>query len=253
MSIEKIKLETAKKYGHKPTINYYYYSLNIVAYVGEEQVRKSFDSVKKYGKNVIVCDYSSIDNIKEIVEEYGFTFLTVEKTPEIFFHETKLGNKVIKEAKNNWLCYMNFWITYPDNLEDIILNWIKNNNGRKYCLKMTGYGTSPNGKIGKTHGITHSQAHVIYRPFLLEARGFDERTSYHAGARNYAIGLLTRVYRLKIVELFVEFVHALHQNTNWSKVPLKQQKYGLKMAEERIQKLSRNFSQEVKNVKNSYW
>ena len=118
---------------------------------------------------------------------------------------------------------------------------------------MTGYGTNEKGGTAKTHGITHSVSSVIYRPYLLEARGYDERTSYHAGTRNYAVGLLGRVLKLKINEHFLKFTHSYHTNKNWSKVPLRQQKSGLDIAEKMISSMSSNFWSTVKNVKNSYW
>ena len=249
----KIKKEIIKKYGSELSIGYFYYSYNPINYMGEEQVRKSFDSIKKYGKKVYIGDYSSTDGTKELTEEYGFTYLKVEKTPGFYFHESKIANKIFKEAKENFLCYLNYWINYPENFEDIMLRWLKTNNGSAKCLKMTGFATSEKGKLGKTRGITHSVSHLLYRPFFYEARGIDERTSYHAGTRNYAYGLIRKVYEMKIVEVFVPFVHAFHTNSAWDKIPIKQQKHGLRMAEQIVENLRGKFYIEVKKVKNSYW
>jgi len=253
--MRKIKRDIVEKYGAEPTIGYYYYSLNPTEYVGEEQVRKSFDSVKQHGENVIIGDYSSTDNIKEIVEEYGFTFLTIEKTPEIFFHEPKIANKIIKEAPQNFLCYLNFWIHYPENFSNFLINWLNNNNGKTHYLKMTGYAMYPDGKLFKTNHLrpSHSVSTLLYRPFLYEAHGYDERTTYNAGTRNYAVGLMTRVFGLDVHAHFFPFIHANHKRIHLDKVTKNQKKEGFAATTLMLGDLSRRFYRAAKKVKNSYW
>lgn len=255
MNPTKVKNDIVEKYGGEKTIGYYYYSRNPVEYVGEKQVRKSFDSVKQYGERVYIGDYSSTDNIKEIAEEYGFTFLTIEKTKGVFFHEPKIANKIINEMKENFMCYLNFWIYYPENLEEHLKGWLNRFNGKDYYLRMTGYASYQDGKLFKTNHkrASHSVCTLIYRPFLYEARGYDERTDYNAGIRNYAHGILTKVYKLKEDSHFFPFVHIFHSRPHIDKVPQDRRRKGFRIVDNMISDLSKNLYVNKKKIHNSYW
>jgi glycosyltransferase involved in cell wall biosynthesis len=212
---------------------------NAIEYAGEDWVRESFESIKGQGDEIIVGDYSSDDGTPELAKEYGFKVFNVEKTEGIMFHNTKIINKVISKSKSNFLFDLDIHTTYPKNIDEIVRSWIKCNDITKKQLIITGLF---NGKIN--HNICDSM--LLYKPFLLKARGFDERTSYRHGDSHYIIKLLKDVANLEFEIVFVEgMIHKDHREACERRSP--------KEAVGKSIHFGRSLYKGVKQVKNSYW
>jgi len=254
-TIERRKKSIVEKYGIEPTISYYYYLCNAVDYVGEKNLRESFKSVQ--GLNVIVADYSSTDKTKEIAEEYGFKVINVEKTKNIIFHESKLVNAIIHESKSNFLVDLNIHTTYPKNMDKFFRSWIQNNDITQKQLAARGLLTNKNGNTIRRY----SASCLFYKPFLIEARGFDERTFYGCGTTPYALSLLLSIYKLVWDDQPLDMIHKFHRNIKFSNLrkmfkikSLKQShRFSTEFGETLTDKLIHDFDKGVKKVKNSYW
>lgn len=257
MNIERQKNNLAKAYGTKPTICYYYYLWNVVDYCGEKRVRESFESIKGQGNEVIVGDYSSTDTTKKIAEEYGFKVVTVEKDEKYVFHESKIRNKIILKSKSNFLVPLNINVEYPRNLTRFIREWLSNNDITKKWLKLRTLFESEDGKIRKYYGFST----IFYKPYLLYARGYDERTSYAAGSQLYGIMLLRDVYKLTPSVAHLNMIHKYH---NHIKIPMlhkiypnidhiKRRRYVKTIVAVMRKSLQYNLRRRNRKVKNSYW
>lgn len=256
MNIEDIKKEIVEKYGTEPTICYFYYLWNAVDYVGEEMLRKSFASIKGQGDEVIVGDYGSTDKTREIAKEYGFKVISVRKTKDIIFHDSKIFNKVIAESKCNFLIDLNVNTVYPKEMDNFFKNWIENNDITEKQLAVRGLFKGPNGEPERKYAASC----LFYRPFLYEARGVDERTYYGYGTTHYTIRLIEIVYDLKWDNQPLDFVHEYHNHIKlprWKKVF----KFGdvreghniaMKGANRIIKPLIENYYNGILQVKNSY-
>ena len=262
MNIENRKKLIVDKYGREPTICFFYYLWNAIDYVGRNNVEESFRSISGKGDEVIVGDYSSDDGTKELAEECGLKVITVEKTPGITFHESKINNKVIHNTKSNFVVDLDVHTVYPKNITDIVKWNIESHNITKEQLVLRGL---YNDGFGRTIvAFAHCSSGIIYKPYLLESRGYDERTYYGCGTTYYILGILQDIYKLGIHDIYVDtMIHRFHmrdkiarwastfditiQNTyekdNWSK----------HLAKSCLQPLKENFDNGRKNVVNSYW
>lgn len=250
------KKKIVEKYGTEPTITYFYYLWNAVDYVGEKSVRDSFESIKGQG-NVIVGNYSSTDNTKKIAEEYGFKVVDIEKSEGILLHESKIVNKVIFESKSNFLVDLNVHTIYPNNTNEFFTNWLKDGDVTKHQLVARGLMHKSDGTLERIY----SASCLFYKPYLIEARGFDERTYYGLGTTPYVISLLLDVYKLIWDDRPLDMVHSFHKNVKW---PYIKEKFKItnssddhvlstQFGESLIDELVYNFGEGVKQVKNSYW
>lgn len=223
------------------SICFYYYLWNAIDYSGEDWVRDSFESIKGQGDEIIVGDYSSDDGTPELAKEYGFKVVNVEKTKGIMFHNTKVINKIISECKSNFLFDLDIHTTYPKNIEELLRNWIKNNDITKKQLIISGLF---NGKIN--HNVCDSM--LLYKPFLLEARGFDERTHYRHGDSHYIIKLLKDVSKLEFEFLFIEdMIHKDHREVCERRTAKEDVGKSMRLGRSLVNKFN------VNEVKNSYW
>lgn len=260
MNIERQKNNLAKAYGTKPTICYYYYLWNVVDYCGEKRVRESFESIKGQGNEVIIGNYNPKDKTKKIAKEYGFKVVDVIKDKNYLFHESKIRNKVIFESKSNFLVPLNINVEYPKDLTRFIRRWLSDNDITKNALKLRYKFQMSNGKIRqKPYGFSY----VFYRPYLINARGYNERTSYAAGSQLYGVMLLTDVYKLNTKTYDLGMIHKYHNNiklpmmrkifsnNNFSLIRLRRNRRNL--VNFLMNNLKRNFKNGVRKTKNSYW
>ncbi len=262
MNIEDRKKQIVEKYGLEPTVTFFYYLWNAIDYIGRVNVKESFDSIKGQGDEVIVGDYSSNDGTKELAEECGLRVISVEKTPGITFHESKINNKIIHNTKSNFIVDLDIHTVYPKNITDIVRQNIRAKDITKKQLVLRGLYNEGNGR--KRVEFAHCSSGIIYKPYLLEVRGFDERTYYGCGTTYYILGIIEDIYKLEMDNIYVDTmihrfhmgdkikrwantfnitVHNTHDKDNWSK----------HTANSCLQPLRNNFDEGRKKVVNSYW
>lgn len=250
--INQIKNKLLKKHGTEPTICYYYYLWNVVDYAGEEVVRKSFKSITGQGDEIIIGNYCCTDNTKEIAKEYGFKVVDVECSKKFEFPESKVRNAVIHNSRSNYVVALNINVEYPKNLNDIIVDWLGKNPIERRALRF---------RSRFPHGQFYGFSTVIYKPYLLEARGYDERTSYGRGSQKYGAILIKEIYNLQI---HAKDIGLIHKNNNPIKLPKlsnffprsdHKRRWGETsiLINELKKNLKTNFRKGVSEVKNSYW
>jgi len=257
MDIRRIKKKLIKKHGIEPTICYYYYLYNVVDYCGEKRVRESFESIKGQGNEVICGCYLPTDKTEEIAKEYGFKVVKIEKDDRNNFPESRIRNKVIISTKCNFLVPVNINVVYNKDLTKVIKEWITYDNVRRTTMKIRYTFEDVDGSIGRRN---YGFSHVFYRPYLLRARGYDERTSYAAGSQKYGVRLLKDVFGLRTRVYNSNMCHRYHNDV---KLPMLRKLFPnstvsrLKARRGRvvsflINDLLDDFNN-VKKVKNSYW
>jgi len=262
MNIEDRKKNIVEKYGLEPTITFFYYVWNAIDYIGRKNVKESFDSIRGQGDEVIVGDYSSDDGTKELAEECGLKVITVEKTPGITFHLSKVDNKVIHNSKSNFVVDIDIHTVFPKNFADIIKWNIESKDITKKQLVLRGLYCDWNGRRRVEFG--HCSSAIMYKPYLLEARGLDERTWYGYGSTYYILGIIEDIYKLEWDNIYVDtMIHRFHmmekiprwantfditvQNTDEKDMFSRFQAINL------LKPLKENFEYGVKTVVNSYW
>lgn len=267
MNIEKRKNNLIKKYGDEPTICFYYYCWNVVDYAGEKRVRETFKSIQGQGDEVVVSSYNTQDNTKELAEEYGLKFLEVEKHDHDVwdFPESKVRNKVIINTDCNFVIPLNINVEFVPNFDKKIIKWIKNHNIKNKMLRIRYKFENKNGKIGRQYG----KSQVFYRPYLLEARGYDERTGFCTGSQRYGGLLMKKVFNLNKNNWDTKMYHKYH---NDFKKPLlnkiypdgkvatikgvsepKNRKFDRRITKKLHRLLKKDFDKNVEKVMNSYW
>lgn len=260
--IEERKKEIVEKYGIDPTICFHFYLWNAINYIGEKNVRQAFESIRNQGDEIIVGDYSSTDGTKELAEEYGFKVVSVEKTPGITLHESKIVNRVVKESKSNFLVDLDIHTVYPKDMGKFIKDWIVRSDITKKVLAVRGLFIDHYGSLIRQYA--HSSSCAIYRPYLLRARGYDETTYYGYGTTYYALGLLLDVYKLTFDNQNKDdMIHRFHMREKvrtWAldfDITENNCNYKNKISEEiaitLLKRLHKDFDIGVKEVKNSYW
>ena len=258
--MNKRKRRIVKKYGTEPTVCYYHYLYNAVEYVGEENLRKSFESIKGQGDEVIVGDYSSTDDTVKIAKEYGFKIVSIPKTPGIGFYTSKLVNKITQETDCTFMIDLDVHMTYPKNMNDIVVKWIKENDITKKILALRGWWLDRNGKLKKEWGF--ATIVMSYKPYLLEARGYDERSYFGWGCGHYYLNLMEQIYNLSYDNVILDdMIHKYHipEKTRASKEVIglgnMSELYipNILFARTLTNELKKDFDKGVKNVKNSYW
>ena len=258
--MNEIKDRIIMKYGLKPTICYYYYLYNAVDYAGEEDLRKSFESIQGQGDEIIVGDYCSTDDTVKIAKEYGFKVVKVEKTPGIGLHMSKILNKIVKESKCNFVVDLDVHIEYPKDMTKVIKEWIQKNDIKTKILALRGRCINEMGALFTEWGFCSTL--MSYRPFLLEARGYDERTWMGYGCTHYFLYLMNKVFNLSYSDVALpNMIHKFHKykkikamrdvcniNNIWeAHMP------SVRFGEGLASKLKNNFYEAVKDVRNSYW
>jgi len=256
--MKKIKQNLVKKYGKKPTISYYYYLYNAVDYCGEERVRKSFESLANQGSEVLVGHCDTNDKTEKIALEYGFKPLKVEKTKYCVFPESKIRNKCIIESKSNFVIPVNIHVEYEKRLTNHIKRLLRKTDiTKKYIHISYKFQSSDGSTERKKYGFSI----VFYKPYLLLARGYDERTFYAFGSQKYGSSLLKQVFRLTPLVYKSNMVHKYHNHVKLEmlgKILNNSDIKEIKMERSKlvnilITNLKKDFKTNVKNVVNSYW
>lgn len=258
--MNKRKQRIVKEYGKEPTVCYFYYLLNAVDYTGEENLRKSFESIQGRGDEVIVGDYSSTDDTVKIAKEYGFKIVDVEKTPGIGFHVSKIVNKITKETDCTFMMDLDVHIEYPKNINDIVVKWIRENDITKKILALRGWWIDKFGELKAEWGFCTIV--LSYVPYLLEARGHDERTYMGWGCGHYYLNLMEQIYNLKYDNIILDDM--IHKHHIKEKTKASEEILGISnMSEMYIpnilfsrsltNELKKDFDEGIKKVKNSYW
>ncbi len=258
--MNKRKQKIVEEYGTDPTICYFHYLFNAVDYIGEENLRKNFESLKGQGDEVIVGDYGSTDDTKKIAEEYGFKVVDVEKVEGITLAQSKIKNKLIMETECNFMVECDIHIEYPKNITDLIMEWIQNNDITKKMLVLRGLWVNNLGTLQREYSF--GPAAVFYTPYLIEARGYDERCYMGYGGTHYGVSLILDVYDLEFDDQHLDtMIHKYHITekervlrefygiNEMDKGHVSSMEFGRKLA----RRLLKNFDEEVKNVRNSYW
>ena len=182
---------------------------NIIKQNGEKWVRESFDSIKGQSDDIMVVDYSSDDNIEEIVKEYGFRFFRIDKTNGLPYHDAKIWNKAIYESKYDIFTMLNPDSIWDKNLTNYILKWYKKHDYKKYFLTVRLLQMKDENVIDK-HGLLW----VYYKPFLLKVRGMDERTYIgegpDRGTHRYSIRIMLEIFNLKKSHISSNSTHRYH-------------------------------------------
>jgi glycosyltransferase involved in cell wall biosynthesis len=75
---------------------------------------------------VIVCDYGSTDNIKEVAKDYGFKYFYVKPDPNVGFNQCKILNKGVYEAENPYILTIGADFILSDSVPEVIENIISN-------------------------------------------------------------------------------------------------------------------------------
>lgn len=255
--MEEIKKNIIEKYGINSTICYYYYLWNAVDYVGEKNVRRSFESISGQGNEIIFGNYNSDDGTKEIAEEYGFKIINVNKKRDILLHESKIVNAIVSECKSDFICDLSIHVKYPKNMDEVFKEWLKTTDLTKKVLATRGLFCNPYNEIKRKYCASC----YIYKPYLIEARGYDERTTYGFGTTHYALCLLERVYGLTLDNLELDMLHNYHTNKKFKRLKWvfkihninKTHLEAINFVDNIIAPLTWDFYEGVKKVKNSYW
>lgn len=232
-------------------VSYMYFTLNIVKSCGEKWVRESFESIKDQSDDIMVVDYSSTDNIEELANEYGFRFFKVEKTPNVYFHVSKLSNKAIIESKYKYFLRLTPDCIYPPNITDEVLKFYKRNDPNKRILVFEYKNSTPIDRPRRGRMLAY------YKPHLIKVRGWDERTSYFLKEHVYAQALMYEVFKLKLHTHKQRLTHRDHKRRTRGNIP-KQVKVLGEMSDWNgyknfIRKLTRNINRFSRQVHNSYW
>ncbi len=258
--MNKRKQRIIEEYGTEPTICYFYYLYNAVEYTGEENLRKSFESIQGQGNEIIVGDYSSTDDTVKIAKEYGFKIISIKRTPGIGFHVSKLINKITKKTNCTFMVDLDVHIEYPPYVNDVVVKWIRENDITKKQLVLRGWWIDEKGELKAEWGF--ASAVLNYVPYLLEVRGHDERTSMGWGCAHYWMNLMEHIYHLEWDDVILDdMIHKYHikEKTRASEDVLKvgnmSEMYipNILFARTLTNELKKDFDEGVKNVQNSYW
>lgn len=226
-------------------ITYAYFVMDIFKNRERRFVEESFESLAGQTDDIIVMDYGSTDDIKEVSLSYGFRFYSVEKTPNQFFHISKMTNKAIFEAKNKLFSRVTVDVIYEKNVSNFILKWHENKSKNEVLIL----------QVKKSYSNFKSSMTVYEKEKLLQTRGVDERISFYGGEHRY----LREVYlnRFKLNNNFVYEPFKLWHRPHKRDYPIKpDDEIFVKEREwtnNRILELKNNFEKEIKNAVNSYF
>jgi hypothetical protein len=97
---------------------------------------------------------------------------------------------------------------------------------------------------------------TFYRPFLIECRGWDERTTYYNGEDAYGRWIMEKIYHCKqYIPKYYFLAHRHHEHKNNNKISPKKLRnlVGNINIRNQIRELSMNVKGYRKNVNNTYW
>ena len=240
-------IKTYKRLYPQKGVTYAYDVMNIVKLRGEKWVRDSFNSLKGQSDDIIVIDYCSTDNIKALAKEYGFRYFNIEKTPDQYYHTTKMKNKSIIEAKYDLYFGVTPDIIYHKDTTKTILDFYGKHDMNKECLIL---------QAKKDNTEFRSPMMVHNRNLLLKARGVDERITFYGNEHSYINNISLQIFKLTPTYIYepLNLWHRPHKREYVGIGINDQKQVDCRMfSNDRIRLLSANFEQEVKDVVNSYW
>ncbi len=92
----------------------------IIAKNEEKMIGKCFESIKNLADEIILVDNGSVDKTREIVEEYGARVLSIFDADF-----SKLRNEGLKQAKGEWILYIDADERLTPELKDEISKYIE--------------------------------------------------------------------------------------------------------------------------------
>lgn len=252
MNINTIKKNLVEKYGTDPKITYYYYTYNLVDYAGEKIIRRAFSSIKNQAEEVIVSDFSSDDETKDIAKEFGFKIVNSEKDGRHTFNICKVRNNAIYHASNQFIFPLIAFCEYPKNLDSYLKAWIKSNDITEKRLVLRYGWINMHGKKSREYGLSN----LFYRPYLIAARGYDERLGYAHQNHSYGSHLLKRVFRLRADVNYLEGMDHIHHE---KRRVVRKFRHCLgfnasrKLKNELLELLREDLKKNKKRIVNSFW
>jgi len=210
-------------------------------YKNEETLNRSIRGLDSYHLledcEVIVSDYGSEDETKELIEQYDFTYLRTEPNEGEEFNYCKCGNNGIAEAKTKYIIVLGVdWIIDPQ-VPQMILDKFNGNYTHVFQIKS-------NELKREDRRIIFNQ--VFYRRLhLLLSGGYDERFNKWGNEDN---DLLKRVLKTNQLHKRLISEKILAQHITHPYVWRKQ-----KNEPSNIAILKDNDINGNKNIINSYW
>lgn len=235
-----------------PKISFAYFCYNMIKQRGEKWVRDSFDVMKGQSNDIMVIDYDSEDNIKQLAKEYRFRYFNVPKEEGIPYHMAKCTNLAIHKAKHDIFVRLCPDIIYPQNFSWYISSFFSVNSPKRMFLFFKLFDLREDGKVIGRPGWEMT----FYRPYLLLARGWDERTTYYVGEDAYGRWIMEKVFRCEKYTppyYFLAHRHHTHKNVNKINPNQAEKVLGKILINKQISLLSANVFENRKLVKNSYW
>ena len=107
--------------------------------------------------------------------------------------------------------------------------------------------------------LDYTASLLFYRPYFLEARGYDERTYYGNGTTHYGLALMREVYKLKWDNQKLSMIHRYHEPDKYKKLKKELNRTEedhvkvLDFGEAFLDEMFEDFDEAVKKVHNSYW
>jgi len=235
-----------------PQISFAFFCYDLIKQRGEDWLRESFEAMKGQSRDIMVIDYGGDDGIDKIAKEYGFRYFDTPKTKGIKYHMSKCNNLAVYKAKYNIFVRLTQDIVFPSNFAWYISSFFQQNSPQNVYLAFKFFNTKPDGSvIGRPGWIQ-----TFYRPYLLKARGWDERTSYFTQEDRYGRFLMSILFNCReYCPPYYFLAHRHHPTKNPNKQTKSQvdKVLGGISAKKAIQNLKSNFKKSVKHVRNSYW
>lgn len=219
--------------------------MNIIKKRGEDFVRESFESLCNQSNDIIVMDYGSEDNIKEVSESYGFKFFNVPKTLGFYFHISKMTNKSIFEAKEKYYARVTVDVVYHPKTTVHITNLLNKKKDNE-CVTI---------QVKKSYSNFKSPMTIYNRNMLLETKGIDERIYFYGGEHKY----LRQVYlnRFNLIPTYdynyLKLWHRPHSRDYPISIESKIYKLQREWTNKKIEELRNDFEANIVNAINSYW
>ncbi len=226
-------------------ISYAYSVLDIFKSRSRKFVEESFESLSGQSNDIMVMDYDSKDDIEEVVKSYGFKFYRIPKTPNFYFHVSKMTNNAIFKAINNLFFRVTVDIIYPKNLSKFIEEWHLKSEKNK-CLVI---------QAKKNNSNFKSPMSVFKRDLLLQTKGIDERITFYGAEHKYLRKVYLNEFKLEPVYVYepLKVWHRPHKKGYSININDQKQKDMRHWTNNRILQLKNNFNIEIKKAMNSFW
>jgi len=121
---------------------------------------------------VIVSDYGSTDNIKQVCKDFGFKYYKVKTDPDVQFNQSRVLNKGIYKAKQPYILTMGADFIISDTVPSLIEKGIEKYNCVALIPVFHWYEKERSLKLFKGEW---RWCHSFPRKEAIEAGGYDER------------------------------------------------------------------------------